>query len=122
MVLRGRVTDRMIQGSKESIIAGMSCSENQAAVLRRSSLPERSSEPCVELDFLDHEKCIGDKEHTTEEEAEPVVGRSNREKKVPDYYGDWASVTNAEPLIKDALSSPDKGNWMSAKEKEIESL
>ena len=51
-----------------------------------------------------------------------MVGRSNREKKAPDYCGDWASVTNAEPFIKDALSSPDKGNWMSAKEKEIESL
>ena len=66
------------------------------------------------------------KKHAPEEGAEPVVRRSNREKKVPDYYGDWASVTNAEltepTTVKDTLSSPDKAKWMSAMPKEIESL
>ena len=80
----------------------------------------------MELDFHDDENHVADKEHTTEEGAEPVVRRSNGEKKAPDYYGDWASVTNAEltepTTVKDALSSPDKANWMSAMEKEIESL
>ena len=55
-----------------------------------------------------------------------MVGRSNRKKKAPDYYGDWASVTNAEitepTIVKDALSSSDKVKWMSAMEKKIESL
>ena len=54
-----------------------------------------------------------------------MVRRSNREKKAPDYYGDWASVTNAEltepTTVKDALSSPDKAKWMSAMEEVIES-
>ena len=55
-----------------------------------------------------------------------MVRRSNREKKAPDYYGDWGSVTNAEltepTTVKDALSSPNKATWMSSMEKEIESL
>ena len=55
-----------------------------------------------------------------------MVRRSNREKKAPDYYGDWASVTNAEltepTTVKDALSSPNKATWVSSMEKEIESL
>ena len=80
----------------------------------------------MELDFHDDEKHVPDKEHTTEEGAEPVVRRSNGEKKAPDYYGDWARVTNAEltepTTVKDGLSSPDKAKWMSAMEKEIESL
>ena len=89
MVLRGRVTDCMIQGVKESFIAGMSCSVNQARIEKEQSVPERSSERYVELDFHNDEKHVADKEHTTEEGAEPVVQRSNREKKAPDYYGDW---------------------------------
>ena len=116
----------MIQGAKESFIAGMSCSMNQAAGSRRSIVPERSSERYVELGFHDDEKHVADKEHTTEEGAEPVVRGSNQEKKALDYYGDWASVINAEltepTTLKDALSSPDKAKWMSAMEKEIESL
>ena len=80
----------------------------------------------MELDFHDNEKQVADKEHTTEEGAEPVVRRSNREKKASDYYGDWATVTNAEltgpTTVKDALSSPDKAKWTCAMEKEIESL
>ena len=55
-----------------------------------------------------------------------MVRRSNREKKAPDYYGEWASVTNAEltepRTVKDALNSPDQAKWMKAMEKEIESL
>ena len=62
---------------------------NQARIEKEQSVPERSSERYVELDFHNNEKHVADKEHTTEEGAEPVVQRSNREKKAPDYYGDW---------------------------------
>ena len=83
--------------------------ESSRGIEKEQSVPERSSERCVELDFHDDEKHVADKEHTTEERAEPVVRRSNRKKKAPDYYGDWASVTNAEltepTTVKDALSS-----------------
>ena len=95
--------------------------ESSGGIEREQSVPERSSERCVELDFHDGEKQVADKEHTTEEGAEPVVRRSNQEKKAPDYYGDWASVTDAEltePTVKDALSSLDKAKWMSAMENE----
>ena len=97
--------------------------EPSRGIEREQSVPERSSGRCVELDFHDGEKQVADKEHTTEEGAEPVVRRSNQEKKAPDYYGDWASVTDAEltepTTVKDALSSLDKA---SAMEKKIESL
>ena len=95
--------------------------EPSRGIEREQSVPERSSGRCVELDFHDGEKQVADKEHTTEEGAEPVVRRSNQEKKAPDYYGDWASVTDAEltePTVKDALSSLDKAKWMSAMENE----
>ena len=97
--------------------------ESSCGIEKEQSVPERSSELYVELDFHDD---VADKEHTTEEGAEPVVRRSNREKKAPEYYENWASVTNAElteaTTVKDALSSPDKEKWMSAMEKQIESL
>ena len=100
--------------------------ESSCGIEKEQRAPERSSERYVELDFHDDEKHVADKEHTTEEGAEPVVRRSNQEKEAPDYYGDWATVTNAEltepTTVKDALSSPDKAKWMSAMEKEIESL
>ena len=93
---------------------------------KEQSVPERSSERYVEWDFHDDEKRVADKEHNTEEGAEPVVQRSNWEKKVPDYYGDWTTVANAEvteqTTVKDALNSLDKAKWMSAMEKEIDSL
>ena len=80
----------------------------------------------MELDFHDDEKHVADKEHTTEEGAEPVMRKWNRKKKAPDYDGDWASVTNAEltepTTVKNALSSQDKAKWMVTMEKEIESL
>ena len=92
--------------------------ESSHRIEKEQSVLERSSERYVELDFHNDEKHVADKEHTTEEGAEPVVRRSNREKKAPDYYGDWASVTNGEitepTTVKDAVSSPDKVKWMSA--------
>ena len=81
--------------------------ESSREIEKEQSVPERNNERCVELDFHDDEKHVVDKEHTTEEGTEPVVRRPNREKKAPDYYGDWASVTNAEltepTTVKDAL-------------------
>ena len=101
--------------------------ESSRGIEKEPSVPtERSSEQCVELDFHDDEKHVADKECTSTDGAEPVVRRSNREKKAPDYYGEWASVTNAEltepRTVKDALNSPDQAKWMKAMEKEIESL
>ena len=43
MVLRGRVIDCMIQVAKESIIAGMSCSINQAAGSRGSKVSQKEA-------------------------------------------------------------------------------
>ena len=88
--------------------------ESSHRIEKEKSVPETSSERYEELEFHDDEKHVADKEHTTEEGAEPVVRRSNQEKKAPDYYGDWATVTNAEltgpTTVKDALSSPDECN------------
>ena len=74
---------------------------------------------------------LRDKEQVVDEEpvektTEPVLQRSERERRPPDYYGDWVTVTNTEPdepkTARKALASPDKAKWMAAMEKEIESL
>ena len=47
--------------------------ESSRGIEKEQSVPERSSDWCAELDFHDDEKHVADKEHTTEEGAEPVM-------------------------------------------------
>lgn len=60
------------------------------------------------------------------ETAEPVLRRSGRERRTPDYYGQRLVLANSqstEPVtVKEALASPDKTKWVNAMEKEMESL
>lgn len=62
-----------------------------------------------------------DEETVTDDSPEPVLRRSERERRPPNYYGVWTSVSEAkEPTtVNDALSSPDKKKWLDA---EIDSL
>ena len=51
--------------------------------------------------------------------------RSPKIRKAPDQYGDWVYVAHwiSDPLtVKEALSSPEKNEWMKAMESEIDSL
>ena len=60
------------------------------------------------------------------EPVEPVVRRSRRDRRQPDYYGEWTSVANGqlkEPVtVKEAMTSPEKSESTNAMEKEMESL
>ena len=81
----------------------------------------------VELDFPEFEKPIADEEPVVNEEPElQVPRRSDRDRRPPAYYGEWAtaaSYSQNEPrTVKEALSSPQKAKWVKAMEKEMESL
>ena len=76
----------------------------------------------VELDFPANEEPIVD-----ETPEPPVLRRSERGRKPPDYYGgEWATAANNddnEPrTAKEALTSPQKTKWIKAMEKEMASL
>ncbi|CAB4028654.1 Hypothetical predicted protein, partial [Paramuricea clavata] len=78
----------------------------------------------VELEF---EEPIDVEEPVVNEEPEPqVTRRSERDRRPPAYYGEWATAANHdknEPrTVKEALSSPQKTKWVKAMEKEMESL
>ena len=55
-----------------------------------------------------------------------MLSRPEGDRRPPDYYGEWAAVTSTgsdEPkTVKGALARPDKAKWMTAMEKEMESL
>ena len=55
-----------------------------------------------------------------------MLSRPERDRRPPDYYGEWAALTSTgsdEPkTVKEALARPDKAKWMTAVEREMESL
>ena len=93
--------------------------------------PERR---CVELLKPDPEEDDGDKEEENElnrekdndVEKEPIVRRSQKERRRPDYYGDWINsveMIDKDPTaVSDALSSPEKEEWKTAMDKEMQSI
>ena len=88
---------------------------------------ESKQNTLVELDFSEFDEPIVDKDVVQNEAAEPQVPRrSERDRRPPAYYGDWATVTNhdqKEPrTVKEAMSSPRKAKWVKAMEKEMQSL
>ena len=67
-----------------------------------------------------------DEQPVADELTDPVLSRPERDRRPPDYYGEWAAVTSTgsdEPkTVKEALAGPGKAKWMTAMEKEMESL
>ena len=88
----------------------------------------------VELEKPDPEEDDGDKEEENklnsekdnDAEKEPIVRRSQRERRRPDYYGDWINsveMIDKDPTtVSDALSSPEKQEWKTAMDKEMQSI
>jgi hypothetical protein len=62
----------------------------------------------------------------TQEESQPELKRSTRERRQPDYFGEWMTMADSqikEPeTVKEALSGSNKTKWQEAMEKEMESL
>ena len=81
---------------------------------------QKLEEKFIELENLDPEEDIDNKEEENEmkseefndTEEESVVRQSQRERERPDYYGVWINSTEVldkEPTtVSDALSSPEK--------------
>ena len=98
---------------------------SQGTEVVREKEPNQSTH--VELDFPEFEEPIVD-DNPVENEA-PVrqpPRRSERDRRPPAFYGEWATAANydqREPRsLKEALASPQKEKWVKAMEKEMESL
>ena len=65
-----------------------------------------------------------DEETVIDDHPELALRQSERERRPPNYYGVWTSVSHAmeQTTVKDALSSPDKMKWLDAMKAEIDSL
>ena len=91
-----------------------------------SKAKEKNEKWHVKIDSLRDQEQVIDEEPVVKETTEPVLRRPERERRPPDYYGDWATVTSTEPVepktARQALASPDEAKWMAAMEKEIKSL
>ena len=102
---------------------------------------EQETQHLVEWDFPSDDDTITNGEVTNGDEsagdvnqseahsdrsAERTSRRSTRERHPPDYYGIKVNIANnlpKEPLtVKEAVASPDKGEWKTAMEKEMKSL
>ena len=89
----------------------------------------------MELDFPEFEEAIVNEEpvvnelpeHVANEAPEPqVMRRSERDRRPPTYYGEWATTANddgSEPrTVNEALSSPNRAKWEKEMKTEMESL
>ena len=101
-------------------------------------MPKQEERKFAEVECEDWEEAERSEESNSSESEsefnmesipEPTVPRrSERERQNPDRYGDWVAfiATNQlsdEPLnMKEALSSPEEGEWLKAIKKEIDSL
>ena len=76
----------------------------------------------------EQESGTGDTEQSESDVQQEVstLRRSNRERKQPNYYGNWVNIVNRslqEPTtVKEAIASKDKEKWKVAMEKEMESI
>ena len=80
----------------------------------------------VELEYSSEPELIPEDRESDmppEREAEPVLRRSERERRPTDFYGERINVARNEPVsLEEALNCPDKRKWLTAMEKEMESL
>ena len=85
---------------------------------------EKNETPYVEFGPLPDQE--PDEQPVADGLTEPVLSRPEMDRRPPDYYGEWAAVTSTgsdEPkTVKEALAGPDKAKWMTAMEKDMESL
>ena len=93
---------------------------NETASINDQGTKEDENEPLVEVEC---ENISSDDDENSREATESR--RSPRIRKAPDQYGEWGYIAHRlnDPLTgKEALSSPEKREWMKAMESEINSL
>ena len=90
--------------------------ELECGVEKESSEPDKRR--YVELELPSDDEMLSDTP------VQPAPRRSERERRPPVYYGEWANVSNyQEPqTFRQALESQDKLHWMDAMKNEIESV
>ena len=82
----------------------------------------------VIVDCSNGESCAQENEKTADESEtrlEPILRRSQRETRKPDYYGEWANSATmiSEPnTVTEALKCPERKYWKEAMTAEIQSL
>ena len=93
---------------------------NPVVELRCQSKKKRRTRHRVEFDSLPNQN--PDDQPVANETTEPVLSRPERERRPPDYYGEWATITstdlNEPKTVKEALASPEKAKWMTAMDRE----
>ena len=92
--------------------------ELECGVEKESSEPDKRRYVELELELPSDDETLSDTP------VQPAPRRSERERRPPVYYGEWANVSNyQEPqTFRQALESPDKLHWMDAMKNEIESI
>ena len=93
---------------------------NESASISELRTEEVENQPLVEVEC---ENISSDDDENSQEVTEPR--RSPRIRKAPDQYGEWVYIAHRldDPLtVKEALFSPEKREWMTAMESEINSL
>ena len=110
----------MIRSVQESFTVETSYSTNQTVELRRSQTSKRRNGTWNLIVSVHEEEPVAD------ETAEPVLRRSERERRQPDHYGEWLGIANdnvKEPAtVKEALDNSYKAEWTTAMKKEMKSL
>ena len=82
----------------------------------------------LECDIYHQDEIVNENQdnENSETSTEFVPRRSQRAKQAPDFYGVRVNVTSCEVkepnTLKEALASPDNQKWITAMEKEINSL
>ena len=92
---------------------------NETASISEQGTEEVENQPLVEVECEN----ISSDDDNSRETTEPR--RSPRIKKASDQYGEWVYIAHwlDDPLtVKEALSRPEKREWMKAMENEINSL
>ena len=87
-------------------------------------LDDSNGECCSLTDTEAEQTDVNSKDSLTEE-TEPVIRRSQRQTRKPDYYGVQINMTNDSPepnTVEEALSSPEKELWKEAMTAEFQSL
>ena len=82
---------------------------------------------CVQIECLSNvDEDTETTQPTIEEQPEPVLRRSARERQPPDFYGARVNIAsevlNEPTSMTEALASPERAKWMDAMDKEMDSL
>ena len=109
----------------ESSTVEMSCSMKRSAKLR-SQVCKKKALCGIQFSSDCDDDRPNEEETVTDRPTEPVLRRSKRERRPPDYYVEQSYIANdqlKEPAtVEEALVSPDKAKWLNAMEKEMDSL